>query len=104
LPAAYWTPLTELSKWSRNPRRNEKAVPQVARSIRKYGCVAPVVVWKSKGQIVAGHTRVAALESLLANEAGFVPRDAPGSGLVPVRFHEFADESERPRMPLRTTA
>jgi DNA modification methylase len=94
LPAAYWTPLAELSKWARNPRRNEKAVPQVARSIRKYGFVAPVVVWKSKGQIVAGHTRVAALESLLENEAGFVPRDAPGAGLVPVRFHEFADESE----------
>ncbi|MFT3838957.1 MAG: DNA methyltransferase [Myxococcaceae bacterium] len=94
IPAAYWTPLAELSKWARNPRRNEKAVPQVARSIRKYGFVAPVVVWKSKGQIVAGHTRVAALESLLAAEAGFVPRDAPGAGLVPVRFHEFADESE----------
>jgi DNA modification methylase len=94
LPAAYWTPLAELSKWTRNPRRNEKAVPQVARSIRKFGFVAPVVVWKSKGQIVAGHTRVAALESLLGGDAGFVPRDAPGSGLVPVRFHEFADESE----------
>ena len=94
LAAAYWTPLGELAKWARNPRKNGPAIPQVARSIRKYGFVAPVVVWQSRSQIVAGHTRVAALESLLAQDRAFVPRDAPGPALVPVRFHEFADESE----------
>jgi ParB-like chromosome segregation protein Spo0J len=94
LAAAYWTPITELSKWTKNPRKNDKAVPRVARSIRKWGFVAPVVVWESKKRLVAGHTRIAALESILKEAPGFVPRDAPGTALVPVRFHEFTDETE----------
>jgi hypothetical protein len=94
LAAAYWTPIAELAKWRKNPRRNEAAVPRVARSIRKYGFVAPVVVWQSRGQLVAGHTRVLAMESILATEPTFVPRDSPGLGLVPVRFYEFTDDAE----------
>lgn len=94
LAAAYWTPVGELAKWKHNPRKNDPAVPEVARSIRKYGFVAPVVVWESAGRLVAGHTRIKALESLLAEDPSFVPRDAPGPGLVPVRFHEFRDEAE----------
>jgi site-specific DNA-methyltransferase (adenine-specific) len=94
LPAAYWTRISTLEKWRRNPRKNVAAVPQVARSIRKYGFVAPVVVWTSRDQLIAGHTRLLALESILAKEPAFVPRDAPGPGLVPVRFHEFVDEAE----------
>ena len=34
------------------------------------------------------------MESIFAKEPGFVPRDAPALGLVPVRFHEFTDEAE----------
>ena len=94
LPAAYWTPLGALQKWRKNPRKNDRAVPQVARSIRKYGFVAAVVVWQSRDRLVAGHTRIAALESILREDPTFVPRDAPGPGLVPVRFHEFTDEAE----------
>lgn len=94
LPAAYWTPLASLHKWLKNPRRNDRAVPRVARSIRRYGFIAPVVVWQSRDRLVAGHTRILAMERLLAEDAGFVPRDAPGVGLVPVRFHEFTDEAE----------
>ncbi len=94
LPAAYWTPIGGLQKWLKNPRKNQRAVPQVARSIRKYGFVAPVVVWQSRRRLVAGHTRILALESILQAEPGFVPRDAPGVGLVPVRYHEFTDEAE----------
>jgi hypothetical protein len=94
LPAAYWSPISTLRKWAKNPRKNDQAVPRVARSIRKYGFVAPVVVWESQGRLVAGHTRIAAYEAILQKEPGFVPRDAPGPGLVPVRFHEFVDEAE----------
>jgi hypothetical protein len=32
--------------------------------------------------------------STLQKEPGFVPRDAPGPGLVPARFHEFVDGAE----------
>ncbi len=94
LPAAYWAPLSTLRKWAKNPRKNAQAIPRVARSIRKYGFVAPVVVWQSQNRLVAGHTRIAALEQLLREEPGFIPRDAPGPGLAPVRFHEFVDEAE----------
>ena len=94
LPAAYWTPMEELQRWRKNPRQNDRAVPHVARSIRKYGFVAPVVVWTSKDRLVAGHTRLLAMDQLRAENSDFVPRDAPGPGLVPVRFHEFTDEAE----------
>lgn len=94
LAAAYWTALRDVRKWEKNPRKNAPAVPRVARSIRKYGFVAPVVVWTSRNRLVAGHTRIAALEALLAEDPHFLPRDAPGVGLVPVRFHEFTDEAE----------
>lgn len=94
LPAAQWAPLGALKKWQKNPRKNEAAVPRVARSIRRFGFVAPVVVWRSRDRLVAGHTRILAMESILREDAAFVPRDAPGPGLVPVRFHEFADEAE----------
>ena len=94
LPAAYWRPISELERWKKNPRHNDKAVPAVARSIRRYGFVAPVVIWTSKNRLVAGHTRLLAMDKLLAEDPAFVPRDAPGAGLVPVRHHEFTDESE----------
>src|SRR5262245_32926802 len=40
LPAAYWSPISTLRKWAKNPGKNDHAVPRVARSIRKYGFVA----------------------------------------------------------------
>jgi DNA modification methylase len=94
LAAAYWTPISALEKWRKNPRRNDKAVPRVARSIRTFGFTAPVIVWQSRGRLVAGHARIAALESILREEPTFVPRDAPGVALVPTRFVEFTDEAE----------
>jgi DNA modification methylase len=94
LAAALWTPVGTLEKWAKNPRRNDAAVPRVAQSIRRYGFVAPVVVWQSRNRLVAGHTRIAALEQIVRQDPTFVPRGAPGAGLVPVRFHEFANEAE----------
>lgn len=94
MAAAYWAPIGELTKWDQNPRKNGPAIAVVARSIRKYGFIAPVVVWESRGRLVAGHTRILALEQILREQPGFVPRDAPGAGLVPVRFHEFTDDAE----------
>jgi DNA modification methylase len=78
----------------------------VARSIVRFGFVAPVVYWASGGRMVAGHTRIKALECILsrgytgmdgarvAARPDFVPPGAPGAGLVPVRFQEFATEAE----------
>lgn len=96
-PATRWVALSELRVWDKNPRKNEAAIPKVAASIRRFGFVAPVVVWADEGRLVAGHTRSAALESILRDEPGFVPPGAPEGttpGFVPVVFHPFASEAD----------
>jgi hypothetical protein len=95
--AARWVHLDELTRWARNPRKNDgdnKAAEKVAQSIRTFGFIAPIVVWTSRKRLVAGDTRIKALRSILEVEPGFVPRHAPGVGMVPVREVEFASESE----------
>lgn len=89
-----WLALDVIRPWDRNPRKNDPAVPRVASSIRRFGFIAPVVVWASAERLVAGHTRLKALRRLLAEDPGFLPRGAPASGLVPVRFAEFTSEAE----------
>lgn len=94
---ARWVPLAEVHRWAKNPRINKDAIPKVAESIRRFGFVSPVIVWPAESRVVAGHTRVAALESILAIDPGFVPSGAPAGvlpGMVPVRFHAFASEAE----------
>ena len=91
-----WATLDEITPWDLNPRDNAEAIPKVAASIREFGFVAPIVVWTSRGQIVAGHTRLAALRAILAADPGFVPKGAPKGtppGTAPVRFHEFDDDA-----------
>lgn len=90
-----WLPIAELTPWARNPRRND-GIPtdRVAESLKRFGFVAPIVVWKSAGRMVAGHTRLKALSKLLAADPTFTPKGAPGPGLARVLFHEFADENE----------
>lgn len=92
-----WVHLDELESWDKNPRNIEPAVRPVAASIRRFGFVAPVVVWASKARLVAGHTRTAAMRHILAKEPDYVPRGAPSGtlpGYVPVHFHEFGSEDE----------
>lgn len=48
--------LNELIPYENNPRKNENAVPYVAKSIEKYGFQNPIIIDKD-GVIVAGHTR-----------------------------------------------
>ena len=38
--AAVWVPTGSLAAWVDNPRRNDRAVPQVAASIKRFGSVA----------------------------------------------------------------
>lgn len=92
-----WVPLADVKKWDKNPRDNRAAIPKVAASIRRFGVVSAPVVWTSQGRLVAGHTRVAAMELILSTDPEFVPVGAPAGtrpGLVPIRFHEFASEAE----------
>jgi len=95
--AARWVHIDELVAWERNPRLNDgdnQAVAKVAESIRMFGFIAPVVVWKGRGRLVAGHTRIKALRKLLAQDASFVARHAPAPGMVPVREIAFASQTE----------
>jgi ParB-like chromosome segregation protein Spo0J len=94
LTAARWRPIAEVIPWDRNPRRNDAAAEEVAGSIARFGFVAPISVWTSRARVVAGHTRLKAMQLLLSRDPGFTPPGAPGPGLVPVREHEFTSEQE----------
>lgn len=53
----------DIRPYGRNPRRNEKAVPKVAASIRRFGFRNPILV-DGDGVIIEGHTRRLAAISL----------------------------------------
>lgn len=72
-PAAVWVPIEKLVPWDRNPRKNDNAAKEVAKSIKRLGFGAPIVARKADGMVIAGHTRLKAAKLL-------------GIGTVPVRF------------------
>jgi DNA modification methylase len=71
--AAEWVPIDALVPWADNPRRNDKAVAEVAGSIRRFGFGAPIVARKADRVVIAGHTRLLAARTL-------------GLDRVPVRY------------------
>ena len=73
--AALWVPTVELSAWQQNPRDNDHAVPEVVKSIKRFGFAAPIIA-SPDGQIIAGHTRLKAALDLRMPE-------------VPVRFMDL---------------
>lgn len=56
-------PLTDIHPYAKNPRKNDEAVKNVAASIREFGFLVPLVIDQSH-EIVAGHTRYKAAQSL----------------------------------------
>lgn len=56
-------PLSEIIPYEKNPRRNDKAVDAVVKSIKQFGFKVPVVVDADNG-IVAGHVRYKAARIL----------------------------------------
>jgi DNA modification methylase len=85
-------PHDKLLAWEGNPNLGD--IDAVAASIERFGFIAPICIWTSRGRMVAGHTRLLAFRMLLEADATFIPRGAPGLGLVPVRWHEFRDEAD----------
>ena len=55
--------LTDIRPYARNPRKNDEAVKNVAASIREFGFLVPLVI-DANHEIVAGHTRYKAAQSL----------------------------------------
>ena len=93
---AEWVPYTDLLAWDRNPKAHDASnVSEIARSIRRFGFATPITAWKSKRQVVAGHGRLLGAALLVREDPGrLLATDAPGPGLVPVRWVEFASEAE----------
>ena len=77
--AVYLDPAT-LIPWDQNPRNNEKAIDQVARSIERVGFASPIIARKQEGRIIAGHTTLQAALRLGLSE-------------VPVRFLDLDDQA-----------
>ena len=75
--AAYYTKLSDLTPWEDNPRINDHAVDEVAKSISRFGFSAAIVANKDM-RIIAGHTRWKASKKL-------------GLEYVPVRIMDLDD-------------
>ena len=90
-PAAAWEPIAGLTPFAGNPRRNERSVPVVADSIRRFGFGAPVVVRASTGDVLAGHTRIAAAKVLAERWAKATTRERSTWHPDAVRVAELAE-------------
>ena len=56
-------PISEIIPYEKNPRKNEKAVEIVAKSIKEFGFKVPIILDKNN-IIIAGHTRLKAANKL----------------------------------------
>lgn len=71
LPDIERVPLATIRPYWRNARKNDRAVPGVIESIKRYGLNQPLVV-DGKGVIIVGHTRYRALVELGVEEVPVV--------------------------------
>ena len=65
--AAVWMPIGDLTPWADNPRDNAAAIPEVAKSIKRFGFASPIIARPIEAggfEIIAGHTRHQAALSL----------------------------------------
>lgn len=76
--AAVLVSLQDLMPWDKNPRINEAAVPGVAASIKRFGFASPIIARKENGEVIAGHTRLKAAQTL-------------GIDRVPVRYMDLSE-------------
>jgi len=56
-------PIGQIKPYKKNPRKNEKAVPEVVKSLREFGFRQPLVV-DSNMVLIVGHTRLLAAKEL----------------------------------------
>jgi len=97
--AAEWLPIESLTPWADNPRSNDHAVPEVAKSIKRFGFASPIIARPIEGgglEIIAGHTRHKAAQSLGLDRVpvrvmDLDPADAKLLALADNRLGELAD-------------
>ena len=89
-------PLSQITPYSRNPRKNALAVATVKASLKEYGWQQPIVV-DPEGVIIAGHTRYLAALELGWKEApvhvaeGLTPAQVKAYRLMDNKSHERAE-------------
>ena len=77
--AAEWVDPATLKPWAKNPRKNDgEPVVKVAESIKRFGFASPIVARLETREIIAGHTRWKAAQSLKLDR-------------VPVRFVDLSE-------------
>lgn len=88
--------INELKPYANNPRKNEKAIDMVAKSIEDFGFKNPIIV-DSNMVIIAGHTRLEAAKQLGIDEVPVIVADdltedqANALRLVDNRTNEIAE-------------
>lgn len=94
-----WIPLASIAPWPKNPNRHPpEQLRQLGQQFRQYGYIDPAtVVWIEEDgvhELRAGHGRVEALQALLEADPNFVPKHAPGVGMIRATVVSFATRVE----------
>lgn len=94
-----WVPVGDVRPYPGNPRKNDRAVPLVAESLKEFGWRQPIVV-DADMTVVAGHTRLKAAQLLGMAEVPVVvasdltPEQAAAYRLADNRTSEAAEWDE----------
>ena len=89
-------PISEIVPYSKNPRKNDKAVDVVAKSIKEFGFKVPIILDK-ENVIIAGHTRLKAAIKLGMAEVPIIwaddltPEQVKAFRIMDNRSNEFAE-------------
>lgn len=94
--AAVWVPLDSLKAWDKNPRKNDEAAKDVARSIKRFGFAAPIIARSADREIIAGHTRAkaAAILGLKTVPVRFVDLDPAEAHLLALADNKLGEKAE----------
>ena len=97
--AAEWVAIGDLMPWGDNPRDNDEAAKEVAKSIERFGWGAPIVARAEDRMVIAGHTRLKAasllgLDRVPVRFVDLSPVDARLLALADNRVGEIAEWSE----------
>jgi len=95
-PAAQWIAIDKLMPWAENPRINDHAVDDVAKSIQRFGFASPIIARTENNEVIAGHTRLKAaiklgLDKVPVRFMDLDPADARMLALADNRVAELAD-------------
>lgn len=93
---ARWVAIDAIQAWDKNPRNNDHAVDELAKSIKRFGWGSPIIARKSDGVVIAGHTRLKAaqrlkMDKVLVRYLDLDPAEAAALALADNKIGELAD-------------